>query len=83
MPEAIPGGFLQAPGEEFGVNRVFLDRAAEESLAFVSLIWHPWSLGRFDPEMQMLELTFEHVRALGLEMGTYADLLAQLTSRRQ
>jgi peptidoglycan/xylan/chitin deacetylase (PgdA/CDA1 family) len=78
MPEAIPRGFLQTPEEEFAVNRVFLDRAAEESLTFVSLIWHPWSLAEFDPDMEMLELTFRHVRALGLETGTYADLLARL-----
>jgi peptidoglycan/xylan/chitin deacetylase (PgdA/CDA1 family) len=80
MPEAIPAGFLQTSEEEFAVNRVFLDRAAEESLAFVSLIWHPWSLGRFDPDMRMLELTFSHVRAFGLEAGTYADLLARCHS---
>ncbi len=78
MPEAIPSGFLQTPEEEFAVNRIFLDRAAAESLAFVSLIWHPWSLAEFDPDMEMLELTFRRVRALGLEAGTYADLLNAL-----
>lgn len=83
MPEAIPPRFLQTPEEEFAVHRIFLDRAAEESLAFVSLIWHPWSLARCDPEMRMLELTFRHVRTLGLDTGTYADLLARLTALRQ
>jgi len=78
MPEAIPPGFVRTPEEEFAVHRVFLDRAAAESLTFVSLIWHPWSLARFDPEMRMLELTFRHVRALGLEACTYAGLLAKL-----
>jgi hypothetical protein len=79
MPEAIPPGFVRTPEEESAVHRVFLDRAAAESLTFISLIWHPWSLARFDPEMRMLELTFRHVRALGLEEGTYADLLAKLS----
>jgi peptidoglycan/xylan/chitin deacetylase (PgdA/CDA1 family) len=83
MPEAIPPGFLQTPQEEFVVNRLFLDRAAEESLEFVSLIWHPWSLAEFDPDMKMLDLTFRHVRVLGLETGTYADLLARLTAPPQ
>jgi hypothetical protein len=78
MPEAVPPGFLQTPEQEFAVNRLFLDRAAAESLTFVSLIWHPWSLARFDPEMRMLELTFRHVRALGLDLRTYAGLLAAL-----
>jgi peptidoglycan/xylan/chitin deacetylase (PgdA/CDA1 family) len=79
MPEAIPPGFVETPEDEFAVNRVFLDRAAAESLTFVSLIWHPWSLARFDPEMRMLDLTFSHVRALGLRPGAYADLLDRLS----
>jgi peptidoglycan/xylan/chitin deacetylase (PgdA/CDA1 family) len=78
MPEAIPPRFIQTPEEEFRLNRIFLDRAAADSLTFVSLIWHPWSLARFDPEMRMLELTFRHVRDLGLDACTYADLLGKL-----
>jgi len=78
MPEAIPPAFLKTPEEEFGLNRVFIERAAAEGLSFVSLIWHPWSLARFDPEMRMLELTFGFVRDLGLEAGTYADLAARM-----
>lgn len=78
MPEAIPPAFISTPQEEFAVNRVFLDRAAEQGLTFVSLIWHPWSLDRFDPDMKMLELTFAHVRELGLEAGTYAGLRRRL-----
>ena len=77
MPEAIPPKFIETPEEEFAVNRVFIERAAEEKRMFVSLVWHPWSLGRFDPEMQMLELTFAHVQALGLECGTYEQLRRQ------
>ena len=74
MPEAIPKSFLSTPEEEFEVNRIFLDKAAAQKLAFVSLIWHPWSLDSFDPEMKMLELTFDHVRRLDLEPCTYSDL---------
>jgi len=77
MPEAIPPRFLTTPEEEFAVNRVFIERAAREELKFVSLIWHPWSLGRFDRQMRMLDLTFAFVRELGLPCGTYADLLAR------
>jgi hypothetical protein len=79
MPEAIPPRFLETPDEEFEVNRIFLDRAARDELTFVSLIWHPWSLDRFDPEMRMLELTFAHVRELGLEPTTYAGLHARMS----
>ena len=74
FPEAIPDGFLKTPMEEFEVNRVFLDKASETDKRFVSLIWHPWSLGMFDPDMKMLELTFTHVRGLGLKTCTYGQL---------
>ena len=80
MPEAIPPGFISTPTEEFAVNRVFLEHAAEEDINFVSLIWHPWSLDAFDPDMTMLELTFTHARKLGLEPCTYADLFQHVSS---
>lgn len=72
-PEAIPPGPIQTPEEEWTLNCVFIDRAVEEGLPYVSLIWHPWSLYRFDPEMKMLKLTFEYARACGLEFDTYAN----------
>ena len=83
MPEAIPPGFISTPEEEFAVNRVFLEKAPSEHKTFVSLIWHPWSLDTFDPEMKMLELTFAHVRELGLRPCTYADLLRHVSDRSQ
>ena len=78
MPEAIPAGFLETPQQEFAVNRVFMERAAMDGLAFVSLIWHPWSLAAFDPEMAMLDLTFAHAKSLGLAPTTYAGLWGEL-----
>ncbi|MCU0917173.1 MAG: polysaccharide deacetylase family protein [Planctomycetes bacterium] len=74
MPEAIPAGFVKTPQDEFEVNRVFLEKAVETGKPHVSLIWHPWSLLAFDPQMKMLELTFAHARRLGMRPGTYADL---------
>jgi peptidoglycan/xylan/chitin deacetylase (PgdA/CDA1 family) len=77
MPEAIPSGFVKTPEDEFAVNRVFLEKALEANKSHVSLIWHPWSLHAFDPDMKMLELTFAHARRLGLVPSTYADLARQ------
>jgi peptidoglycan/xylan/chitin deacetylase (PgdA/CDA1 family) len=74
FPEAIPSGFCKTADDEFKVNRVFLDRALETNKPFVSLIWHPWSLRKFDPDMKMLELTFAHVRRIGLKPCTYDQL---------
>jgi hypothetical protein len=78
MPEAIPSGFVKTPEDEFAVNRVFLEKALGGGKTFVSLIWHPWSLHRFNPDMKMLELTFTHVRKLNLKSCTYADLHKQV-----
>jgi len=80
LPEAVPADFVKTAEEEFAVNRVFLEKAARDNHTFVSLVWHPWSLYRFDPEMKMLELTFSHARKLGLVPSTYADLRASLAS---
>lgn len=79
MPEAIPPGFIATPEEEFAINRVFLERAASGGMTFVSLIWHPWSLNAFDPDMKMLDLTFTHARSLGLRPATYAGLFQQVS----
>lgn len=73
MPEAIRLTPITSPAEEFAMNKIFIDRAVELELPYVSLIWHPWSLHRFDPAMEMLRLTFAYVRELGLEPTTYAD----------
>jgi peptidoglycan/xylan/chitin deacetylase (PgdA/CDA1 family) len=71
FPEAVPLRPIHTPEEEFAINKLFIDRAIELDLPYISLIWHPWSLGRFDPEMRMLKLTFAYVRERGLEPTTY------------
>lgn len=74
MPEAIPSRFVKTPSDEFEINRIFLEKAVQTGKPHVSLIWHPWSLHKFDPEMKMLELTFTHARRIGLTPCTYAGL---------
>jgi peptidoglycan/xylan/chitin deacetylase (PgdA/CDA1 family) len=71
FPEAVRLTPISSPEEEFAINKVFIDRAVALGLPYVSLIWHPWSLARFDPAMTMLRLTFSYVRDLGLEATTY------------
>ena len=71
FPEAVVLSPIETPEEEFALNRIVIDRAVESGLPYVSLIWHPWSLHRFDPEMRMLEMTFSYVRDHGLEPTTF------------
>lgn len=78
MPEAIPTRVPRTAEEMFAVNRVFLERAQERGLPFVSLIWHPWSLHGFDPELRAVDLLFTHVRQRGMPATTYAAFLQGL-----
>jgi hypothetical protein len=82
MPEAVPSNFVKTTDDEFAINRIFLEQALARQLPFVSLIWHPWSLDRFDPEMKMLELTFVHARELGLQPSTYAQVWRKITEKK-
>ena len=72
MPETIPGGYVTSPEEEFAVNnRPFIDRALRDAMPLVSLIWHPWSLHRLDPEMRMLDITFDYVASQDIDTATF------------
>lgn len=73
FPEAVPLRPISSPEEEFAINKLFIDRAVAEDLPFISFIWHPWSLARFDPDLKMLKMTFAYVAELGLQATTYAE----------
>ena len=83
MPETIPPRYIETPEEEFAYNnKPFIDKAVVDEMPLVSLIWHPWSLNRFDPDMRMLDMTFRYVRERGLSLGTFADLLEDMNRNR-
>jgi len=81
MPEAIPSDYVKTAEEEFAFNnRPFIDRAIRDDAPLVSLIWHPWSLHQFDPDMRMLEITFTYARKQRLAVGRFADLLNEVVA---
>ena len=83
MPETIPDRYVETPEEEFAFNnKPFIDRALAENMPQVSLIWHPWSLNMFDPEMRMLDITFKYVRERKPEAGTFADLYRDMLRKQ-
>ena len=73
-PEMQLQGYVTTPAEEFAVHRAFIDKAIAEDLEYVSLIWHPWSLDRFDPDMTMLDMLFTYAASKGMPFLRYADL---------
>lgn len=80
MPEMIPQSYVKTPEEEFAFNnKPLIDRAVAEDAPYVSLVWHPWSLNAFDPEMKMLEMTFRYLREKGVFTVRFSDLLSILT----
>lgn len=80
FPEAVPDGFVETPEEEFRLNsQFFIDRAHNEGLDYVTLIWHPWSLMLSDPDMKMLDMTFRHVRERGLTPTTFQEMHRQMS----
>ncbi len=83
MPETVPSRYVESPDEEFAVNnKPFIDKAVADHMPQVSLIWHPWSLDAFDPEMRMLDITYTYIREKNVRAGTFADLLADLNRRK-
>lgn len=71
---AIPKSTIHSPEEEFEVNKVFMNLAQNENKVYYGPIWHPWSLGRFDPEMKMLNYTFIYALERGFAPSTFFDL---------
>ena len=81
MPETVPDAYIKTPEEEHTINnKPFIDKAIADGMPYVSLIWHPWSLNSFDPEMEMLNITFKYVRERCMPTGTFSDLLSLLSS---
>lgn len=79
MPEAIPPNYISSPEEEFRYNnKPFIDKALSDGMPLVTLIWHPWSLHAFDPDMKMQEITFAYVRERRLATKTFAAYLEEM-----
>ncbi len=73
-PDMQLTGYVTTPAEELAVYRFFIDKAIAEDLEYISLIWHPWSLDRFDPDMEMLDMLFAYAASKGMPFLRYADL---------
>jgi len=80
FPEAMRAAPVQTVAEEVELNRLFIDKACRMGVGHVSLIWHPWSLHRFDPDTSMLDRTFAYVHELGLKTRTFEQHCEVLTS---
>lgn len=73
-PEAFASDYVETPREEFEVHRFFIDKAIAQDMEYSTLIWHPWSLGKFDPDMEMLDLLFSYCREQGMGFKRFDQL---------
>lgn len=70
----IPNRVPRTPGEEFAVQRVWIDRSLELELDYVSPVYHPHSVFRMGFGCHTIELLIRYVRRVGLETATYSGL---------
>lgn len=66
--------------ECFAQEGRWIEHAAELGLEYVSLVQHPWSVRRMDPQMATIELLLVRARQLGLEFCTYLDYWKALST---
>lgn len=66
------GGWAVKEFCEKGLKTLVLERRRniEHIKEHITFIWHPWSLGRFDKEMKMLDFTFSYIKKVGLKTST-------------
>lgn len=77
---AIPKEPIKKPIEEFLVNKVLIDYAVKLNNKHLTLAWHPWSIGRFDPKLIALDKTFAYLKEQKINSNTFEGLYKSLTN---
>ena len=74
---------LETPEEEIALNRVLMKAGLNIKAPYVTPIWHPWSLNRFDPEMKMVDGVISTANELGFSTSTFAEYAEKLAVANQ
>jgi peptidoglycan/xylan/chitin deacetylase (PgdA/CDA1 family) len=77
LPPAAP----KSPAEQAAHHLVWVDRAREAGLPFVSIAFHPWSVFRYDPSLTEQRLIFEGLARRGVRVSTCTDAWRALRDR--
>lgn len=67
----LPPRAPETPEEEAAVYRLWIDKAVERGVPYVSLTWHPWSHYRFSHDCRAVRLTLEYAGERRLAATTY------------
>ena len=79
-PWCFPERKPETPEEDAAHHMVWIDKAAEAGLPFVSLAFHPWSVIRFDPEARELDIIFDGLGERGISVVTATEAARKLVS---
>ncbi|MCX7598854.1 MAG: polysaccharide deacetylase family protein [Armatimonadetes bacterium] len=66
--------------EDFEAAKPWVDYAVEQGLPYVGIVYHPWSVYKFDPDCGTIDLLLGYVKSLGLEVITYTELYRRLAA---
>jgi peptidoglycan/xylan/chitin deacetylase (PgdA/CDA1 family) len=70
----IPRRPPSTPEEEYAVQRVWVQRAVELELDYISPVYHPHSVYRMTPDCRSIELVMRHLAEEGIPTTTYTAL---------
>ncbi len=74
---------LETPEEEIALNRALMEVGLNIKAPYVTPIWHPWSLNRFDPEMKMVDGVIRTANELEFSTSTFAEYAEKLAVASQ
>jgi peptidoglycan/xylan/chitin deacetylase (PgdA/CDA1 family) len=80
-PWHLPSRPPETPEEDAAQHLLWVDKAAERDLPFISLAFHPWSLIRFDPRVRELDLIFDGLAERDIEVVTATQAYQNLEDR--
>ncbi len=81
-PFAIPREPPATVDEAFAHEKLWVDEAVRQGLAFFSPCLHPWSLYRFDPEIGTVDRMLAYLGRQGIPVSTYAEYYLRQAAQR-
>jgi peptidoglycan/xylan/chitin deacetylase (PgdA/CDA1 family) len=76
----LPPRAPKTPADHAAHHLLWVDRAREAGLPFVSIAFHPWSVFKYDPTLQELRLIFQGLAERGIPVTTCTAAWKKLSS---
>ncbi|HIE08528.1 MAG TPA: hypothetical protein EYP65_01610 [Armatimonadetes bacterium] len=82
-----PGNFYpqrppRTPEEEFEVYKHELEYALDKGLPYYSPVLHPWSIGKVDKSMRLVDLLLSHAKGLGIPIMNFSMMADRLRAEK-